>query len=187
MIKEIIFDCFGVLTEDGWLAFLAKYANEETEDELGLINFQYDRGQLSYGEFVDEVCRVTGVQKSIVHNMVTTGQHPNYRLLEYIQELKGRGYALGLISNVGVSLRGVLPDEFLDQFDTITLSYEIGVIKPESGIFEAHLAKTGFSAGEAIFIDDREINCEGAQAVGMQAVWYRDVRSTKIAVEKLLT
>lgn len=186
MIKEIIFDCFGVLTEDGWLAFLGRYATKETEDELGLINHQYDRGQVSFKEFVAEVAAITGVDQAIVHKMVGTAIHPNYRLLEYIKELRTRGFSIGLLSNVGVSLSSILPHEFIEQFDTITLSYEVGAIKPEPAIFEAHLSKTGNLPEETVFVDDREVNCVGAKALGIQAVWYRNFNDARKSIEVFL-
>ncbi len=43
MIKEIIFDCFGVLSQDGWMAFYKKYAKPEMMDDLHAANELADK------------------------------------------------------------------------------------------------------------------------------------------------
>jgi len=48
MIKEIIFDCFGVLTQDGWTAFIKKYAKPDMMDDLRAANELADKGIIGY-------------------------------------------------------------------------------------------------------------------------------------------
>lgn len=174
MIKSVIFDCFGVLTEDGWLAFVGKYRTPENADELGYLNHQLDKGLIEYTEFLEEVCKVTGVEKNEVHKMVTTSHHPNEILFEYIQQLKNAGYVLGVISNVGAPLNDYLPQKLVDLFDHITLSYEVGVIKPDPRIYEYCIERIGFAPAECVFIDDREPNVQGAINVGMKGLLYQN-------------
>lgn len=175
MIKSVIFDCFGVLTEDGWLAFAGKYRTPENEDELSYLNHQLDKGLVGYADFLNEVCAITRAEKSEAHRMITTSHHPNEPLFEYIRELKTAGYSLGVISNVGSALSDSLPQELVDLFDHITLSYEVGAIKPDPAIYRHHLAKVGCVPGEAVFIDDRAPNVEAARALGMSSFVYRSV------------
>lgn len=186
MIKEIIFDCFGVLMEDGWLVFLHKYQLPENKDELDYINFQYDKGIISYDEFLESACRITGVKKAQAHSIIVSSLHPNNALLSYIQDLKKRGYALGVISNVGMSLDTILPPEFIECFDVMTLSYQVHAIKPHPEIFKRHLKRTGFLPDETVFIDDRAVNCEGARMVGMGAIHYQNVTQVRRELDSLL-
>jgi HAD superfamily hydrolase (TIGR01509 family) len=72
-----------------------------------------------------------------------------------------------------------LPQEYVDLFDVVTLSYHAGAIKPEATIYLKHLAELRLPAEACVFIDDREVNVVGAQAVGMHAIGYTNVEQTK--------
>jgi len=49
------------------------------------------------------------------------------------------------------------------------LSFELGLAKPERDIFDYALADLGVPADSVLFIDDNQINVDGAQAAGLQA------------------
>jgi 2-haloacid dehalogenase len=55
-----------------------------------------------------------------------------------------------------------------DLFDDIVVSGEERLIKPGREIYELALKRFGLAGEEAIFIDDREDNVRGAEAVGMR-------------------
>lgn len=42
------------------------------------------------------------------------------------------------------------------------------------------LEQMGLLAGECIFIDDLEINCKGAEAVGIRSIWVVNPLTLKI-------
>lgn len=178
MIKEVIFDCFGVLTQDGWLAFLGKYATDETIEELRYLNHQADRALITYQEFIDEVARITEVDKATAHSMITTNHQPNEDVFTIIAQLS-KHYQIGVISNVGGELSSFLPQEYLKNFRHQTLSYKVGWLKPESQIYLEHLKLSGTKPEETLFIDDRQSNVDGARALGMEAVLFTDTKKLK--------
>ena len=173
MIKVVIFDCFGVLTEDGWLAFERKYQTPENSEELRYINHQADRGLMQYAALLAEACRLTGAERSVAHRMISSAHHPNEGVFDIVRKLKKDGYILGIISNAAEPLTNRLSEELISLFDFQTLSYQVAAIKPEPAIYEAFLRQAGVDAEETIFIDDREANSEGARRVGMQAITYQ--------------
>ncbi len=59
-----------------------------------------------------------------------------------------------------------------DQLDGAFLSWRIGVRKPDPEIYRYAADKLGVDPGHCLFVDDVEGNCEGARAVGMQAVRF---------------
>jgi putative hydrolase of the HAD superfamily len=183
VIKEIIFDCFGVLTQDGWLGFLKQYGTKDNLEELRYVNHQADRGVISYDNLLDEIERLTTSTRHEAHRMITTDISINEDVIEIIEKLKS-SYKLGLISNVGRPIEVYLPKQIVDLFDVKTLSYEVGAIKPDKEIFDVHLESSGFSAQETVFIDDRENNCAGAEAAGIKAIWFRN---EELLVEELRT
>ena len=178
MIKEVIFDCFGVLTQDGWTVFLKKYGTDDTLDELRYLNRSVDSGLIGFDEFVKSICVVSGADKSDVMAIMVNGYHPEDDVFELIKELK-KSYKIGLISNISAPISEYLPNAPMELFDEQTLSYNAGVAKPASGIYEKHLMQTGITPEQSVFIDDREVNCEGARAVGMHAIWYKNVDQLK--------
>lgn len=184
MIKEIIFDCFGVLTQDGWLAFLQKFANDENIDELRYINHQADKGLIKYPELLAKVVELSGASKDEAHRIITTDIHINEEVVNFIQALKTK-YKIGMISNVGRPIDVYLPKRVVELFDTVTLSFETGMIKPAQGIFDTHLQKSGYKAAETVFIDDREYNADGAKKAGMHAIWYRSLEQLKTELQQL--
>jgi putative hydrolase of the HAD superfamily len=54
-----------------------------------------------------------------------------------------------------------------DEVDATILSFEVGVAKPDAGIYEAALQRLGVSSEEATFVDDQAGYCDGAAAVGI--------------------
>ena len=184
MIKEVIFDCFGVLTQDGWLAFLQKYSNDQIKSELHDLNHQADRGMMTYQQLLSAICILTGSPESEAHQTITTSLHPNEEVFDIVRALKGK-YKLGVISNVGSKLETYLPKQYVDLFDVITLSSEVALLKPEPQIYLEHLRKSGSQPEQAVFIDDRRPNVDGALAVGMEAIWYQNPEQLRTDLSKL--
>lgn len=185
MIKAVIFDCFGVLTQDGWLSFCQKYSNDDNEEELRFINHQADKGLVGYEEFLSRVCELTGAAQSEAHSEITTTHSPNEQVFTLVKKLKKNGYKLGVISNVGDELNTFLPQTYVDLFDEVTLSYHVQAIKPDPRIYEHHLAQLRLQAEQTIFIDDRQPNVSGAEAVGIHGLYYKDPETLAKELAKL--
>jgi len=87
--------------------------------------------------------------------------------------LKGR-FALGLITNGASCLqREKLMDSGLaDRFQSVTVSAELGIGKPDVRIFEHALTELGVAAHEAVMIGDNLTrDVAGALASGIKAIW----------------
>jgi len=63
---------------------------------------------------------------------------------------------------------------FLDKPRGVTVSGEIGLIKPDVAIYEKHARDFGLTPEASIFIDDSYPNVEGARAAGWHAVHFTD-------------
>ncbi|TWD48191.1 2-haloacid dehalogenase [Agrobacterium vitis] len=61
---------------------------------------------------------------------------------------------------------------FLNTTRGITVSGEVGLIKPDVAIFNRHATDFGLDPAHTIFIDDSLPNVEGAKAAGWQAVQF---------------
>ena len=93
------------------------------------------------------------------------------RVLYWTQDLRRAGLRTGILSNLPRTLGERLRAEpgFLDHFDQVTFSYELGVIKPEAPIYRHAIEGLGVAPAEALFLDDRPENVLGARAVGIHA------------------
>ena len=88
-----------------------------------------------------------------------------------LRVLKGAGLRLGVISNWDSRLRSLLDAlDLLDEFETIVVSSEVGVEKPERAIFERALGELGLAPHEAFHVgDDPVSDYEGPLAAGIDA------------------
>jgi putative hydrolase of the HAD superfamily len=90
--------------------------------------------------------------------------------LPTLEELRGHGLKLGLVSNTGRDLAAFVKHHGLD-VDAFVASGTHGKIKPHPAIFQTVLDRLGISAAEAVMVGDSvEDDIEGAQALGMRGI-----------------
>jgi putative hydrolase of the HAD superfamily len=74
---------------------------------------------------------------------------------------------------------------FLDDFDAHVLSHEVGMLKPDAGVYRYTLEKYGLTAERTVFVDDLVTNVEGARRVGMQAIHFQNPDQARAELTKL--
>ena len=87
-----------------------------------------------------------------------------------VRELRARGVKAALISNCSHSTRPIV-DRLLiaEEFDEILLSFEVGIHKPDPGIYQEALKRLGnVPPDRAVFVDDQPAYCDGAAALGIE-------------------
>lgn len=96
-----------------------------------------------------------------------------------MQSLVARGVRLGIVSNIGVDIRPRLKQLGMLQFlDTIVLSYEIGLVKPDARIFERAVTGLGVSPSECIMVGDSPLSDGGAIGAGICSIVVPVVEDT---------
>ena len=103
--------------------------------------------------------------------------HMHSEIIPMMEELKKQGLKIALISNCHSEEAMVIKESILyPYFNTVCLSYDIGVKKPDQAIFRMCLDGLGLNADECIYIGDGGSNeLEAAKTIGMhpvQSVWY---------------
>jgi HAD superfamily hydrolase (TIGR01509 family) len=88
-----------------------------------------------------------------------------------LRELKSRGVRIAVLSNVGIDIRACLTQNGLDEsVDQVTLSYEVGVVKPDPAIF-AHVLKGLGATGETtLMVGDSARDDVGGAALGIRTL-----------------
>lgn len=190
MIKAIIFDCFGVLVTYGFNSAFTALGGDMEKDKLLLQELfsQYNGGQLSDAEFLQELGKHLGVDAERVKQFLAKDEHLDERLLDYIKELK-ENYKIGLLSNIGRGgferyFAGVNSDEL---FDDLVLSGEEGLVKPDPRIYELAAQRLKVEVDECVFIDDSERNCVAAREIGMESIVYIDFTQFKTDLVSILS
>jgi putative hydrolase of the HAD superfamily len=114
--------------------------------------------------------------------------HPNDELFAFMRALHGRGYRMAILTNNVREWeplwRSMLPVDEL--FELVVDSGFEGVRKPDPRIYEVTLQRLGVAAEATLFVDDMEVNCEAARALGMHAVWFRSNAQAIAEIERLL-
>jgi putative hydrolase of the HAD superfamily len=89
-------------------------------------------------------------------------------VLDLLVELKAGNTRMALLSNAGRDFSSYYRDGVLGSFfDGVFVSGELGTLKPGPAIFETLLAVLGVGPDEVVFVDNRRVNVEGAEAVGI--------------------
>jgi putative hydrolase of the HAD superfamily len=57
-------------------------------------------------------------------------------------------------------------------FDVVVVSCDVGLTKPDRRIYELCLDRLGIRGHEALFVDDRRANVDGARQAGLQALYF---------------
>jgi epoxide hydrolase-like predicted phosphatase len=196
-IRAIFFDLGGVILRTEYQTprqYLAERLNMEYDDLVRLVFESETSRKASIGTLsADEhwaalMVRlkrpVSDVQK--IRDEFFGGDVLDYELIQLIRALRGK-YKTGLISNAWDDLRQyIVRQKFDDAFDGITISAEVGVVKPEAKIYHVALEQVQVQASEAVFVDDFSVNIEGCEKVDMQGILFKDPDKVKQKLKALL-
>lgn len=176
MIKAIVFDCFGVLLGNAYKIHLAEVeqADPERAKEIRAINHASDMSILSREETAEHISALFEMEPEEFLEEQNRMEVPNQQLLEYIATLKDR-FKVGMLSNINSRERlGIRfePGVLDAHFNTIVASGDEGYVKPQPEIYEIVATRLGVQPTECVFIDDIAEFCDGARAVGMQAIQF---------------
>jgi epoxide hydrolase-like predicted phosphatase len=188
MIKAIIFDCFGVLTTEGFGVFRDKFfegAPKKREQANALMD-ELNTGRLTYDGFIDGLVSLSGTSRAVVNDYMTRNK-PNEPLFNYMRAKLKPNYKLGLLSNAGDNwLKELFSKKDIELFDDIILSYEIGVIKPDPKIYKIAAKRLNVEPEQCVFIDDNQGHCSGGAKAGMKTICYQNFEQLKRDLEPLL-
>lgn len=104
---------------------------------------------------------------------------PIFEMWELVDKLKKMGKRIFLLSNISKYFAdnySSVPElsTFLSNFDGLVFSSEVGVVKPDSKIFDILIKKFDIKKDECIFIDDSIKNVIGAKNYGIDAFHYKN-------------
>lgn len=149
----------------------------------GFIATQEGRGTGAYGSAEGDMVAVLetiGVEptpalvadlRAMEVDHLAHGIHLHGDALPALRGLRERGVPTVLVSNCSHGTRALVERlGLVEEMDAIVLSYEIGSMKPSSGIYLAGLEALDAAAHEAVFVDDNPDFIAGAEAVGIASL-----------------
>ncbi|WP_328996475.1 HAD family phosphatase [Kribbella sp. NBC_01245] len=101
-----------------------------------------------------------------------------------VRRARAKGLRTALLSN---SWGNTYPRDSWDgMFDTIVISGEVGLRKPEPEIYQLTAERLGLELAECVFVDDMQPNVDGARKLGMTAILHTSYDETRRELEALL-
>ena len=188
-IRAVFFDFGGVIMRTEYQAprqHLAERFRMDYDDIDKVVFGSESARRASIGEITEEThwaevlkrLKLPLTEKQSFSDQFFGGDVIDRKLVGYLRSLRGN-VSTGLISNAWSGLRDFITKEnIIDIFDTVTISAEVGVIKPEAKIYQLALEQAGVKAGEAVFVDDMKVNIEACEKVGMKGILFRGPEET---------
>jgi putative hydrolase of the HAD superfamily len=194
-IEVVISDFGGVLTTplvESFMAFQdqtgitaetlgrAMAAAAEANEDNPL--FEMERGEITEVAFLEKL--TDALEPLLGHRpemhrfkeIYFEALEPNPAMIGLMRELRDEGYRMAMLTNNVREWeplwRPMLPVDEI--FETVVDSGFVGARKPESRIYALTLERIGARADRCLFVDDVEVNCEGARRAGLSAVHFRD-------------
>jgi putative hydrolase of the HAD superfamily len=195
--KAAFFDLGGVIVRTEYQApreRLAERLNVSIEDLYRTVfesetSKKASLGTVSEAEHWATVAHKLGrpaAEAASIRDEFFAGDVIDHSLVDYIRNLRPQ-YTTGVISNAWPDMRAfIVKNKFDDAFDNMVISAEVGVMKPQPGIYNLALEQAKVRADEAIFVDDMPANIEAANALGMRGILFRDPHKTLIELKMLL-
>lgn len=183
---KYLFDLYGVL-----LKTQSDQAKRDMEKVLGTdesmwpvywqLRPDFDAGRVSEEQYWEQVRKALKLQPFDIQSAIEVDyegwMRPDEAVIERVSTIKGKG----LLSNIpkGLAKRVLQKHTWLQDFDALALSWEIGVEKPHPRAYEIALQRLGATPEETLFFDDNEDNVRAARELGIQATLFTGIEVLK--------
>jgi len=185
MIKVLVWDLAGVLlhtvkgTFESLLAERLDVLEQAVYDAIrSETNNRWDLGEIDDLSFYTWLLEYLGQPLSkmpIVEKFVRDDFYVHPQMLAAIRDYHTR-YSTVLLTNFPSHLHEFLRTVWNIEgtFDHVIASCDVKLLKPDPRMYQYALEQAGCRAEEAVFIDDREGNVQGAQSIGMRGIVFQN-------------
>ena len=184
-ISVLFFDVGGVLLSYGWDRVSRRHCIEtfgldweEFQDRHEFVSESFETGAMTLDDYLDRTVfyRARSFSRQAFMDGMYSESQPIPGTLEFVSALKGR-YLLSTLNNESRELNEFRIGRFglREIFDLFVTSAYVGVKKPHREIFQLALDITHRTPDEAVFVDDRPLNLDGAKELGIHTIEFEDV------------
>ena len=186
MIRNIILDVGGVLID--WTPEETMRAVGCTPEDIALIRTRIfdtdlwaeeDRSVLSREELTELFCsRVPEIADKfrVYYEHAADSVKLRPFVHDWLDAMHRAGYRVYILSNFGRQAWHKAIDmgaiDFLDRTDGQIVSFMVGKVKPEPGIYSELLTRFSLRAEECVFLDDAEKNIRAARELGFSVIHF---------------
>lgn len=195
-MKGLLVDYGGVLTTSVFESFRAFCRAEGVgpdmiphllvEDEEALAELHaFEVGRLEDAEFERRFAARLGVEPERLLERIFAALGPDEHMIASVRAAREAGVSTALVSNswgMAIYDRPLLAE----LFDAELISAEVGLRKPDPGIFLLAAERLGLEPAQCVMVDDLRPNVAAAEALGMTAVLHRSADATAAELERLL-
>jgi putative hydrolase of the HAD superfamily len=199
-IKTVFWDIGGVLLTNGWdsnqrgrvLTALGVnlIAYEAVHDE---VNYYWERGLITAQDFFAQTVIETNPNLNLTFEKLWPLVCGESKVLhqgcfDILSALKDSGqYHLATLNNESKELNAHRLDalELRQYFNYFICSGYVHEMKPLPDIYRAAVDISGLPPETALFIDDKQENCEVARAFGMQAIHFESPAQLRASLTHL--
>jgi epoxide hydrolase-like predicted phosphatase len=143
----------------------------------------YERGEYGEEEFLPRFAEALGLPGETLGDFFAD-LRPDETMFRAVAAIRNRGVPVGLLSN-SWGPRGYPRDRLGEAFDVVVISGEVGMRKPEPGIYR-HAAKLlGVEPCRCVFVDDTKDHLAGAAQQGMTVIHHQTTAQTLQKLEQL--
>ena len=198
--KIIFSDIGGVLLTNGWghesrQAAASKFGFDYEEmNRLHEFIFNvYEIGKISLDEYLNTTLfyRFRNFAKEDFIDFMLEQSLELPGMLQWMKQFKkdhGGRFRIISINNEGKELNDYRIRKFKlhECFDAFISSCEVGMRKPDPGIFRLAMGIAQVSPEQCIYFDDRQILVDAAAKTGMECYQHTNFETTKAILEKLM-
>ena len=179
--EAVVFDLWNTLSlwaQDDLYVLMAEHLGVEHErfTEVWLEGYE-ERATGPLEPSVRAVCEKLRVSSDRVGGLMTVRLEetrkslvPVEGALEVLEEVRRRGYRIGLISVCSEEVPQLWAETAMAPLiDEAVFSCSVGVAKPDRRIYEICAERLGVATRECLFVDDQPAFVEGAVEAGMDA------------------
>jgi len=195
-IEAVLFDLGGVLER----VVAAPQIEEWTRGQIPSDEFWhrwlsadsvrlYETGRIGTLEFCEHVVDELEIRVSpqeFKYGFLTWLAGPYEGASALVQAVRGAGYKVASFSNSNESHWPIMErhQNTATLFDANFPSHQLGICKPDREAFLAVAKRWEIAPERILFLDDNEVNCEGARAAGMQAERVLEVSGARSTLSR---
>ena len=192
-IKNVIFDLGKVLINFDFSSFWESIGAEKCErflDEAQEPILLFEAGKISRQRFYNEVKKIYNfdMNRQDFEKIWCDVFSEKSQMIEMAKKIN-RKYEIFIFSNTDEIHFPFIWKTFpsIHFFkENLMLSYEIGSVKPDLDSYERALNKFNLRFDECLFIDDRPINIQVAESLGMKGILHKEFEETREKISKIL-
>ncbi|HEV2350061.1 MAG TPA: HAD family phosphatase [Terriglobia bacterium] len=152
-------------------------------ESLWRFRLDYDRGTLDGPAYWRQIAMENGKSLSnlqisqLIEADIALWVHPSPVMLAWAHQLRLGGVQTSILSNMPRDFSAYLRTHarWLNDFDVKVFSGELGVVKPDTKIYQACLQGLAVPPESALFIDDMEANVAAARALGIKSIKFESI------------